>query len=325
MGNHFHLVVETPQANLVSGMKWFLGTYTNRFNRRHRVTGHLFAGRYKSLLVEGSGDGYLRTVCDYVHLNPSRAGLISPEQRLRDYRWSSFEVYLRPPEQRPNWFRVDRLFGEMGIARDNPPGRREFEAQTEARRAAENSDDWRLLRRGWCYGNREFRRRLLDQIESTPQARFPEPRRISAQEKAEDVIAEELARRHWTQADLATRLKGDPEKVQIARRLRRETTVTLKWVASRLHMGAWTYLANSLYATEGKLPSQATQPAGRDPRRAKRVAVRKSEREADEPPKRESNVPSALHPPDDATQNSAPSSPSPSVGVIDEVLPLHCL
>ena len=62
MGNHFHLVLETPQGNLVAGMKWFLGTYTSRFNPRHKLVGHLFSGRYKALLVDGSGDGYLRTV-----------------------------------------------------------------------------------------------------------------------------------------------------------------------------------------------------------------------------------------------------------------------
>ena len=73
MGNHFHLVVETPQPNLVAGMKWLLGFYTKRFNIRHKLCGHLFAGRYKALHVEGSGSGYLRTVCDYVHLNPARA------------------------------------------------------------------------------------------------------------------------------------------------------------------------------------------------------------------------------------------------------------
>src|SRR5688572_30567837 len=48
-------------------MKWFLGTYIGRFNRRHKLFGHLFSGRYKSLLVDGSGNGYLKTVCDYVH------------------------------------------------------------------------------------------------------------------------------------------------------------------------------------------------------------------------------------------------------------------
>src|SRR5687768_12893033 len=85
MPNHFHLVVETPQPNLVPGMKWLLGTYTARFNRRHKISGHVFAGRYKSLLVGGEG-GYLRTVCDYVHLNPARAKLLPPEAALREYR-----------------------------------------------------------------------------------------------------------------------------------------------------------------------------------------------------------------------------------------------
>src|SRR6266478_6124456 len=84
MGNHFHLVVETPQANLVAGMKWFLGTYTSRFNRRHQVLGHLFSGRYKALVVDGSGTGYLRSVCDYVHLNPLRAKLLKVEEPLRE-------------------------------------------------------------------------------------------------------------------------------------------------------------------------------------------------------------------------------------------------
>jgi putative transposase len=74
MRNHFHLVVETPKANLSSGMQWFLGTYTARFNRRHRFFGHLFSGRYKSLIVEGRGHGYLKAVCDYVHLNRKRYG-----------------------------------------------------------------------------------------------------------------------------------------------------------------------------------------------------------------------------------------------------------
>src|SRR5207245_1677875 len=67
MPNHFHLVLETPQANLVAGMKWLLGVYTSRFNRRHKLVGHLFSGRYKSLIVDGRGKGSLRTGCDSVH------------------------------------------------------------------------------------------------------------------------------------------------------------------------------------------------------------------------------------------------------------------
>ena len=77
MSNHFHLVVETPRANLVEGMKWLLGTYTMRFNRRHKLSGHLFAGRYKSLLIDGATLGYLRTVCDYEEAK-DRAKGVSP-------------------------------------------------------------------------------------------------------------------------------------------------------------------------------------------------------------------------------------------------------
>jgi putative transposase len=70
MGNHFHLVVETPEANLVEGMRWLLSSYTIRLNCRHQLVGHLFSGRYKSPLVEATGEQYFKTVCDYVHLNP---------------------------------------------------------------------------------------------------------------------------------------------------------------------------------------------------------------------------------------------------------------
>jgi REP element-mobilizing transposase RayT len=67
MSNHFHVVLETPNANLVEGMHWLLSTYTMRLNRRQETPGHVFSGRYKALVVEGSGSGYLKTVCDYVH------------------------------------------------------------------------------------------------------------------------------------------------------------------------------------------------------------------------------------------------------------------
>ena len=57
MSNHFHLVIETPSPNLVEGMKWLPGVYTRRFNVRHNVFGHLFSGRYKALIVDGSATG----------------------------------------------------------------------------------------------------------------------------------------------------------------------------------------------------------------------------------------------------------------------------
>src|SRR5687767_6260632 len=78
MPNHFHLVVETPNANLVAGMRWLLSSYTLRLNHRRKLFGHVFSGRYKALIVEPA-NSYLKTVCDYVHLNPVRARMLGGE------------------------------------------------------------------------------------------------------------------------------------------------------------------------------------------------------------------------------------------------------
>ena len=121
MPNHFHLVAETPQPNLVAGMKWFLGTYTRRFNRRHKLFGHLFSGRY-------------------------------------------------------------------GVER-----------------------------------------------------------REMAEARAEQLLAAELKRRRWPEAELRTRSKGDAEKVALAARLRAETTMTVGWIAERLAMGTRGHLNHLLY------------------------------------------------------------------------------
>lgn len=146
---HFHVVLETPNANLVAGMAWLLSAYTIRLNHRHKLFGHVFSGRYKALLVDGSGNGCLKTVCDYVHLNPVRAKLLRPEDRLLAYPWSSLVCYAAARNHRPGWIRVDRLFGEHGIGEDTAAGRQEFERRMEARRL-EDADEKALqpLRRG---------------------------------------------------------------------------------------------------------------------------------------------------------------------------------
>jgi putative transposase len=248
MLNHFHLVLETPQPDLVAGMKWFLGTYTGRFNRRHKLFGHLFAGRYKALIVEGSGNGYLKTVCDYVHLNPVRAELLKPDQTLREYCWSSWPQYLNRPGQRWPWLRVDRLLGEYGIPNDSTAGRRQLEIALEERRAQEAGMDYRKLRRGWCCGTESFRQELLDQMKERMGAEhYGMERRETMEARAEAIVAEELKRRRWGEEELRRRAKGHAHKLALAMRLRAETTVTVKWIAERLQMGAPGYVHHLLY------------------------------------------------------------------------------
>ncbi len=246
MSNHFHLAVETPRANLVPGMKWLLGTYTMRFNRRHKLFGHLFSGRYKALLVDGSGSGYLKSVCDYIHLNPARAKVLSASQRLSEFRWSSYPEYLKDRSARRPWLRVDRLLGEHGIPKDSPAGRRQLELRMERRRAAEDGQEFAPLERGWCLGSEAFRQDLLAQMSAGPE-HYGEEIRESGEEKARRLLEAELKKLGWGKGELERRRKGDPEKLRIATRLRRETTMTLAWVAKALHMGTKTHLVHLLY------------------------------------------------------------------------------
>ncbi|HAK50833.1 MAG TPA: addiction module toxin RelE [Gammaproteobacteria bacterium] len=95
MDEHFHLVVEIPEANLSKGMRQLNGVYTQHFNRRHDEDGPIFQGRFKSVLFEKSS--YLLPVCRHVVLNPVRVG--APSQ-LNRYRWSSFRAtagYAKTP------------------------------------------------------------------------------------------------------------------------------------------------------------------------------------------------------------------------------------
>jgi len=89
MGNHYHFLFETPEANLSRGMRQLNGVYTQSFNRRHRRVGHLFQGRYKAQLVEHGS--YLLEVARYIVLNPVRAKLVSSPA---DYQWSSYRSTL---------------------------------------------------------------------------------------------------------------------------------------------------------------------------------------------------------------------------------------
>jgi len=152
MPNHFHRVLETPQPNLVAGMKWLLGTDTSRFNRRHKLFNHLFSERYKSLIVDGSRSGYLKSVGDYVHLNSARAKLVVADATLKSFAWSSWPASLLARSKRPAWLRVDRLLGQWGMPKDSPAGRQRLERALEERRGLAEGDEFKPIRRGWCLG-----------------------------------------------------------------------------------------------------------------------------------------------------------------------------
>ena len=274
MPDHFHIVVETPQPNLVVGMKWFLGTYTARLNRRHGQTGHLFAGRYRSMLI-GDGGEYLKSACDYVHLNPARAKLIDSTQPLAEYRWSSLPDYLRAPSERASWLEVGRMLRDCGIKRDDAAGRREFAARLERLRGGESREQFQALRRGWHFGEEPHRKKALLAVKQSRSKHLYGPEvNEAAEENALEIIEDELRALGWSQEDLVTERKGHVEKVRIAQRLRAKTTMPLRWIAEKLHMGMRSHLTHLLYWSGREKPRSHPLVKKRKPRttlRAKRI------------------------------------------------------
>ena len=103
MNNHYHLVIETPTGNLVRGMKRLNGVYTQKFNWRHNRVGHLFQGRYKSIVVDR--ESYLLELSRYVVLNPVRAKFA---KKAEDWLWSSYRATAGLAEA-PDWIEVEEL------------------------------------------------------------------------------------------------------------------------------------------------------------------------------------------------------------------------
>jgi hypothetical protein len=108
MGNHYHLLLETPAGNLSQIMRHINGAYTTYFNIKWKRTGHLFQGRYKAILVEA--DQYATELSRYIHLNPVRAGIVDTPEK---YLWSSYRSYIgqNPP---PAWLKTEFILGYFG-------------------------------------------------------------------------------------------------------------------------------------------------------------------------------------------------------------------
>jgi REP element-mobilizing transposase RayT len=247
MGNHYHLLLETPEANLVAGMKWLQGTYTQRFNARHKLWGHLLQGRYKALLVDGSEDGYFSAVGNYIHLNPARARLFdAASTSLAEWRWSSYPLYLRP-SRRPAWLDVERLLGCLGVS-DSASGRRRFWKYMNKRvqevAFSDNptavDESWARIRRGWCFGGEAFRDEMLERIESLSGKRESfsgAPVQLHDEQEAAKLVVEGLKVLGLREEQLQAMSKGADEKALLAWLVRRNSVVTNAWIAERLGMG----------------------------------------------------------------------------------------
>ncbi|HKF41841.1 MAG TPA: transposase [Thermoanaerobaculia bacterium] len=215
LGNHFHVLIETPEGALARGMRDLNGRYAQWFNWRHDRRGHVFEGRYRSVVVEKQT--HLMELHRYIVLNPVRARLA---ERPSEWRWSSYRATVGS-EKAPAWLETDWTLGQFGGRRSS--AREAFQRFVSAGKVA--GKEVEALERAAYLGGREFLKRMQELVSS--QEKDDEiPRRYrkaSAQVKLED-IRRQVAREWDVKEEALPRRRGGDDKkaaIYLARKLTR--------------------------------------------------------------------------------------------------------
>ncbi|MCH8510743.1 MAG: transposase [Kiritimatiellae bacterium] len=252
MSNHYHLLLETPEANLVAGMKWFQGTYTQRFNAMFKRRGHLFQGRYKAIPVatdprEG-GLEYFREVSTYIHLNPFRAKLCGEgyPKPLQGYVWSSYPAYCGLARKRPEWLVREKVLRTCGLKEGEAWSLRGYREKLERFMRFEEDPGAGIrgafekqMKRGWYIGSEEFRERLdallLGRAENDNHR--GDQRKAHGPAEAERLIGKALEVLGWEEETLLSAKSVQAEKQAVAWLINSHTSVSGTWITERLRMG----------------------------------------------------------------------------------------
>ncbi len=177
MGNHYHLVLHTRAANLSRLMRHLNGVYTQRFNRRHGLAGHVFQGRFKAILVDR--DAYLLSLCRYVERNPVAAGLVHAPQA---WDWSSCRAHLGLVPS-PGWLDTHGLHSQLlgRSLRGTADRRLAIAIYEEMLRSVANAGLWTTgLRQQVFLGDEGFVARMTAQLPTTTRRTVDVPRRQRA-------------------------------------------------------------------------------------------------------------------------------------------------
>jgi putative transposase len=279
MTNHYHLLLETPEANLVAGMRWLQGTYTIRFNIRHGLAGHLLQGRYKAIPVDPDESEYFRMVSEYIHLNPARAGLLAKQKPdLASYAWSSYRAFIGG-KPFPSWLTRRRVFDTTGLRGEGPGARRRYRLYMGAkvsevlgaRSATELESEWRQIRGGWYLGGAQFRDCLEELADRAVRGKRRASFDHSGLQGHDERVALEWLRRALSalgmkESELAALRPSDPRKQAVVWLLRSRTVVSGAWLDNRLTVGHASNISRAVLAYRG-------MPADRVRRRLKKIIL----------------------------------------------------
>lgn len=225
MTNHFHLLLETPNANLSKAVQWINVSYATYFNRKRGRKGHLFQGRFKSILIDA--DEYLKHLSRYIHLNPVRARMVD---RPDEYRWSSYP-YFTGKKEAPEWLEMDWLLSQFGKDRKTSwKNYKRFVEDIDIKELGNLSDDIT----GWCIlGAPEFVDWVKDTFLKSRETikEIPQLKALKSFTSVEKVV-ETVSREFECDAELIMRKGGKKNlprdmAIYLARDLTGETTVML--------------------------------------------------------------------------------------------------
>jgi putative transposase len=222
MGNHYHLLLKTLDANLSKAMQWLGTTYTRKYNLSHYTNGHLFQGRFKSIIVEN--DAYLLRLSCYIHRNPLRAGVV---ERLADYQWSSYPLYACKKKP-PGWLKTGTILNQLSGVDRQKAYRNKVGQYSE-----ENSSIWEDVKYGLIFGGQEFIKSLKARyLDKETKQELPQ-HNLLFRDFNPDLMLKQAAKI----------LKFDIEAARIARRIgpgeieNRDLLLYLLWKTSRLSNG----------------------------------------------------------------------------------------
>jgi putative transposase len=237
MRNHYHVALETPQPNLVAGMHWLQSTLATRFNRYRAERGHLFQGRYHAGLIEDFR--VLEHVVDYIHLNPSRAGII-PADQASSFRWSSLGRFIRGTGF-AGLVCEDWLQGRFGqTSGETWPRYVQHLSQLSANLEEQKRLGWDGFSRGWALGSNDWTRALAKDHTQLALS----PGLVASEAKAlrealwNSQLDNALSELNKNRTDLKNDRKGSLWKINLALKLQREGGAAVIWLAQNLHLGA---------------------------------------------------------------------------------------
>ena len=185
MKNHYHLVIETIDATLSRGMRQLNGVYTQAFNNKHKRAGHLYQGRFKSILIQK--DNHLLEVSRYVALNPVKAGIV---ERPEDYKWSSYNSMIGK-EKPPSFLTTDWVLSQFGSKRKSA----EDNYKSFIRVGIDKNDGYgsKKLKEVLVYGDNNFIQRFKDSIKEKRDIKeIIKRERYAGRPKIEAVITDDL-------------------------------------------------------------------------------------------------------------------------------------